>query len=67
MNRSCLLVHHPISDPAAAPPCELLNDLPFAFDGQYFAQTHRSYHERRNSERSCHHAPLDRFDDDVTF
>ena len=62
-----VVVHHDISDPAAAPLCELLNDLPFAFNGQSFAQVRRSYHERRDSERSCHHAPLDRFDDDVTF
>ena len=68
MNRSCLVVHHPISDQAPAPLCELLDDLAFAFDGQSFAQVRRSYHERRDRERSCHHAPLDRLDDDdVTF
>ncbi len=62
MNRSCLFVHHDISDQAPAPLCELLNDLPFAFDGQYFAQVRRSYHERRDSGRSCQDRPLDRFD-----
>ena len=56
-----------LSDEAAAPLCELLNDLAFAFDGQSFAQVRRFYHERRDSERSCHDRPLDRFDDDVTF
>ena len=67
MNRSCLVVHHHISDEATAHLCELLNDLAFAFDGQSFAQVRRSYDERRDCERSCHHAPLDRLDDDVTF
>ena len=32
MNRSCLVVHHHISDEATAHLCELLNDLAFAFD-----------------------------------
>ena len=41
MNRSYLIVHHEISDEAAAQLSELLNDLTFAFDGQYFAQTRR--------------------------
>ena len=62
MNWSCLVAHHDISDQAPAPLCELLNDLPFAFDRSYFDQTCRSYNEHRDSERSCHDRPLDRFD-----
>ena len=43
MNLSYLVVHHDISDEAAAHLSELLNDLAFAFDAQYFAQTRRYY------------------------
>ena len=53
MNLSYLVVHHEISDEAAAHLSELLNDLAFAFDGQYFAQIRRYYDERRESERPC--------------
>ena len=68
MNLSSLVVHHEISDEAAAQLSELLNDLAFAFDGQYFAQVRRYYDERRESERPCHHNQLELFvDDDVTF
>ena len=68
MNLSYLVVHHQISDEAAAQLSELLNDLAFAFDGQYFAQIRRYYDERREIERSCHDRQLDLFDgDDVTF
>ena len=70
MNLSYLVVHHEISDEAAAQLSELLNDLAFAFafDGQYFAQIRRYYDERRDCERSCHDRQLDLFDaDDVTF
>ena len=68
MNLSYLVVHHEISDEAAAHLSELLNDLAFAFDGQYFAQIRRYYDERRESERPCHHSQLELFvDDDVTF
>ena len=68
MNRSCLVVHHEISDEAAAQLSELLNDLAFTFDGQYFAQIRRYYDERRQSECPCHHRQLKLFaDDDVTF
>ena len=41
MNLSYLVVHQQISDEAAAQLSELLNDLGFAFDGQYFAQIRR--------------------------
>ena len=68
VNLSYLLVHHEISDEAAAQLSELLNDLAFAFDGQYFAQIRRYYDERRENERPCHHNQLELFvDDDVTF
>ena len=68
MNRSCLVVHHEISDEAAAQLSELLNDLAFSFDGQYFAQIRRYYDERRDTERPCHHRQLELFaDHDVTF
>ena len=68
MNRSCLVVHHEISDETAAQLSELLNDLAFTFDGQYFAQIRRYYDERREDERSCHDGQLDLFGyDDVEF
>ena len=68
MNLPYLLVTHELSDEAAAQLSELLNDLAFAFDGQYFAQIHRYYDERRECERPCHHRQLELFvDDDVTF
>ena len=56
MNLSDLVVHHEISDEAAAHLSELLNDLAFAFDGQYCAQIRRYYDERRENERPCHHS-----------
>ena len=68
MNLSDLVVHHEISDEAAAHLSELLNDLAFVFDGQYFAQIRRYYDERRECERPCHHNQLELFvDDDVEF
>ena len=68
VNLSDLVVHHEISDEAAAHLSELLNDLAFVFDGQYFAQIRRYYDERRECERSCHDGQLELFDgDDVTF
>ena len=79
MNLSDLVVHHEISDEAAAHLSELLNDLAFVFDEHYFAQVRRYraslrhasgtyYDERRESERSCHDGQLELFDvDDVTF
>ena len=68
MNLSDLVVHHEISDEAAAHLSELLNDLAFVFDGQYFAQIRRYYDERRDCERSCHDGQLELFDaDDMTF
>ena len=63
MNLSYLVVHHEISDEAAAQLSEFLNDLAFAFDGQYFAQIRRYYDERRENERSCRHRQFDLFDD----
>ena len=59
MNLSYLDVHHEISDEAAAQLSELLNDLAFAFDGQYFAQIRRYYDERRENERAGHHRQLE--------
>ena len=69
MNLSELVVHHEISDEAAAQLSELLNDLAFVFDGHYFAQIRRYYDERRESERPCHHKQLELFvnDDDAAF
>ena len=68
MSLSYLLVTHEISDEAAAQLSELLNDLAFAFDGQYFAQIRRYCDERRQSECPYHHGQLKLFvDDDVTF
>ena len=68
MNRACLLVPHALSDEAAAQLSELLNELVFTFDGQYFAQIRRYYDQRRNSECPCHDRQLDLFDyDDVEF
>ena len=67
MNLAYLLVHHELSDEAAAQLSEFLNDLAFAFDGQYFAQIRRYYDERRESERPCHHRQLELFVDDVVF
>ena len=64
MNRSHLVVHHEISDEAAAQLSELLNDLAFAFDGQYFSQIRRYYDERHENECSCHHRQLALFDHD---
>ena len=63
MSLPYLLVTHEISDETAAQLSELLNDLAFAFDGQYFAQIRRYYDERRENERPCHHRQLDLFDD----
>ena len=68
MNLSDLVIHHKISDEAAAHLSELLNDRAFVFDRQYFAQIQRYYDERRECERSCHDRQLELFDvDDVTF
>ena len=68
MSLSYLLVTHEISDEAAAQLSELLNDLAFTFDGQYFAQIRRYYDERRQSECPCHHRQLKLFaEDDVTY
>ena len=68
MSRLCLLVPYELGDQAAAQLSELLNDLAFTFDGQYFAQIRRYYDERRKSECSCHDRQLDLFDhDDVEF
>ena len=68
MNRSCLVVHHEISDEAAAQLSEPLNDLAFAFDGRYFVQIRRYYVERRENERCCQGGQLELFvDHDVTF
>ena len=68
MNLSYLVVHHEISDEAAAHLSELLNDLAFAFDGQYFAQIRRYYDERRENERPCLHRQIELFvDDDLAF
>ena len=72
MNLSSLIVHHEISDEAAAHLSEFLNDLAFVFvfDGQYFAQIRRYYDERRQSERPCQHRQLELFvdnDDDAAF
>ena len=67
-NLPCLLVPHELSDEAAAHVSELLNDLVFAFDAQYFAQIRRHYDERRDTERACHDGQLELFDhDDVAF
>ena len=61
-------MHHELSDEAAAQLCELLNDLAFAFERQYLAQTRRYYEALRDSERSCHNAQLDLFaGDDAQF
>ena len=53
-----------LSDEAAGHICVLLNDLAVAFDGQYFAQIRRYYHERRDIERLCQDGQLDLFDDE---
>ncbi len=63
MNLSSLVVHHALSDEAAAQLSELLNDLAFSFDGHYFSQITRYYDERRENERPCRHRQLDLFDD----
>ena len=71
MNLSHLVVHHELSDEAAALVSEILNDLAVVFDGQHFAQIRRYYDELsepRHPERSCHDGQLDLFDgDDVAF
>ena len=68
MNLPCLLLPDELSDEAAAQLSEILNDLVFAFDGHYFAQTRRYYDERRDRERLCHDGQLELFDhDDVQF
>ena len=72
MNLSSLVVHHELSEEAAALVSEILNDLAVVFDGQYFAQICRYYDELsepRHTERSCHqYGQLDLFDgDDVAF
>ena len=62
MNLSYLVVHHELSDEAAALVSEVLNDLAVVFDGQYFAQIRRYYDELsepRHAERSCHDGQLD--------
>ena len=64
MNLSYLPIPHELSDEAAAQLCELLNDLAFAFEGQYFAQIRRYYDERRHREGPCHHRQLELFTDD---
>ena len=56
MNLSYLVVHHELSDEAAALVSEILNDLAVVFDSQYFAQICRYYDELsepRHTERSC--------------
>ena len=71
MNLSYLVVHHELSDEAAALVSEILNDLAVVFDSQYFAQIRRYYDalsECRDIERSCQDGQLDLFeDDDVAF
>ena len=71
MNLSYLVVHHELSDEAAAHLSEILNDLAGVFDGQYFAQIRRyddELSECRDIERSCQDGQLDLFDgDDVAF
>ena len=59
MSLSYLLVTHELSDQTAAQLSEFLNDLAFAFDGQYFAQIRRYYDQRRECERSCHDGQLE--------
>ena len=66
MNLTYFVVHHELSDEAAAQLCELLNDLAFAFERQYLAQTRRYYEALRDSERSCHNGQLDLFAGDDT-
>ena len=61
MNLSYLIVHHEISDEAAAQLSELLNDLAFAFECQHLVQIRRYYEELRDIERSCHNGQLDLF------
>ena len=68
MNLTYLVMHHELSDEAAAHLSEIFNDLAVVFDGQYFAQISRYYDERRDTERSCHDGQLELFvDDDVAF
>ena len=68
VNLTYFVVHHELSDEAAAQLCELLNDLAFAFECQPLAQTRRYYEALRDSERSCHNAQLDLFaGDDAQF
>ena len=71
MNLSYLVVHHELSDEAAAHVSEILNDLVVVFDGQYFAQIRRYHDEfshRPDIEGSCHDGQLDLFDgDDAAF
>ena len=68
MNLSYLVVHHELSDEAAAHLSEIFNDLAVVFDTQYFAQISRYYDERRDTERSCLDGQLELFvDDDVAF
>ena len=68
MNLTYFVVHHELSDEAAAPLCELLNDLAFAFECQHLDQIHPYYEALRDSERSCHNGPLDLFaGDDAQF
>ena len=68
MNLTYFVVHHELSDEAAAQLCEPLNDLAFAFECQHLAQNRPYYEALRDSERSCHNGPLDLFaGDDAQF
>ena len=71
MNLSYLVVHHELSDEAAAHLSEIFNDLAVVFDTQYFAHIRRYYDElseRHDIERSRHDGQLDLFDgDDMAF
>ena len=62
MSLSYLLVTHKLSDETAAQLSEFLNDLAFAFNGQYFDQIRRYYDQRRDTERACHDGQLELFD-----
>ena len=52
MNLSYLIVHHELSDEAAALVSEILNDLAVVFDGQYFA--HVNCPAKRREPESGH-------------
>ena len=61
VNLTYFVVHHELSDEAAAQLSELLNDLAFAFECQHLAQIRRYYEALRDIERSCHNGQLDLF------